>query len=166
MKRHLRAFALLTMGTLPAACSLAADATGILNVSATISSDCAVGTSTLAFGTLSSGVVMAGNVDATGTVTVNCTNGVPYIIKLGIGTGAGARFSSRAMTAGTNLLDYTIYSTAAYTDFWGDGSGSSVTVAGTGIGTSQLISAYGRIFAGQTPQPGTYSDTVSVTVSY
>ncbi len=150
---------------LPAAVR-AADATGVLNVSATISSDCAVGTSTLAFGTLSSGAVLAGNIDATGTLTVNCTNGVAYVIQLGVGSGAGARFTERFMTSGGNLLSYSIYTTAAYATIWGDGSGSSETVAGTGSGTVQSVSAYGRIFSGQTPQPGTYSDTVSVTVSY
>lgn len=164
MKRLLPVLVLLPLCLpLPA---FAADASGVLNVSATISSDCAVGTSSLAFGTLSSGAVLAGNIDATGTLTVNCTNGVPYTVSLGVGSGAGARFVERIMTSGSNLLSYSIYTTVAHTVIWGDGSGSTATVAGTGSGAAQSLSAYGRIFAGQTPQPGTYADTVSVTVSY
>lgn len=162
----LPSLALLVGTLLPMSLLYAADSTGVLNVSATISSDCTVGASTLAFGTLSSGTVLAGNVDATGTLTINCTNGVAYTIRLGIGTGPAARFSNRVMTSGGNLLNYSIYTTAAHTDFWGDGSGSTATVVGTGTGTAQLVSAYGRIFGGQTPQPGTYADTVNVTVSY
>jgi spore coat protein U-like protein len=146
--------------------ALGATASGVLNVSATISSDCTVGASTLAFGTLSSGAVLAGNIDIAGTVTVNCTNGAPYTVRLGVGAGTGATFASRKMTAGANLLNYSIYSTTGRTTVWGDGTAATVTVAGTGSGAVQSLSAYGRIFSGQTPQAGTYNDTVTVTVTY
>ncbi len=146
--------------------SMATDVTGIVSVSASVTPDCAVGTSTLAFGSASSATIQAGNVDATGTVSVNCTAGVGYTIKLDVGAGAGATFASRKMTSGANLLNYSIYDSAGRTSVWGDGTGATVTVASTGTGAAQSISAYGRIFGAQTPPPGTYTDTVNVTVSY
>lgn len=146
--------------------AMAADATGVVNISASVTPDCTVGTSTLAFGSASSAAIQAGNVDATGTVSVTCTNGVAYTIKLDLGGGTGASMASRKMASGGNLLNYTIYDSGTHTSVWGDGTDGSVTVAGSGSGAAQSISAYGRIFSGQTPAAGSYTDTVNVTVSY
>lgn len=157
--------ALLLFGCI-AGTAHAANATGVLNVSATVTATCIVGTSTLAFGSATSAAIQAGNIDATGNVTVNCTTGTSYTARLGAGAGTGATFASRKMSSGANLLNYSIYSTGAHTTVWGDGTAGSATVAGTGSGANQSISAYGRIFGGQTPPAGAFTDTVSVTVSY
>jgi len=144
----------------------AATATGSMAVSATVASTCVVGASTLAFGILTSAAIQAGNVDATGTVTVNCTTGSAYTVALGAGAGSGATAASRKMTSGTTLLNYSIYTTTGRTTVWGDGTDASVTVAGTGTGTDQTINAFGRILSGQTVPASVYTDTVSVTVTY
>lgn len=144
----------------------AADATGVMNITAAVTPDCTVGASSLAFGSNTTSAIQAGNVDATGTVSVNCSAGIAYTVKLDIGAGAGASFASRKLTAGANLLDYSIYDTAPRTSVWGDGTAGSVTVAGTGSGSAQSINAYGRIFSGQTPPAGSYTDTINVTVTY
>jgi spore coat protein U-like protein len=39
-------------------------------------------------------------------------------------------------------------------------------VSGTGIGSSQNYTVYGRVQAQTTPAPGTYTDTITVTVTY
>ncbi len=135
-------------------------------VSATVSGDCAVGASALAFPSASSAAIAAGNIDATGNVTVNCTVGSAYTIALGIGTGTGATLASRKMSAGAQLLSYSVYTTSARTTVWGDGTGASVTLPGVGTGTDVSIAAYGRIFSGQSVPAANYSDTVNVTVSY
>lgn len=146
--------------------TLAADASGTVSISASVTTDCTVGTSTLDFGSISNTDIQSGNVDATGTVTVTCTSGTGYTVKLGVGAGTGATFASRKMTSGANLLNYSIYDAAARTTVWGDGTGATATVTGTGSGSEQSITGYGRIFSGQTPIAATYTDTVSVTVSY
>jgi len=148
------------------ASAVAATASGVMTVSATVASTCVVGTSTLGFGSVSSSAIQAGNVDATGTVTVNCTTGSSYTIALGVGGGSGATLASRKMTTGANLLNYSIYTSAARATVWGDGTLSSATAPGTGSGTNQAIVAYGRIFSGQTVPAGAYTDTVTVTVAY
>ena len=56
----------------------AATATGNLNVSASISALCTVGASTMAFGAYDP--TNATNDDATGAVSVTCTNGTTYNI--------------------------------------------------------------------------------------
>ena len=156
------AAAALTM----AQASIAASATGVMTVTATVASTCIVGASTLAFGSATSAAIQAANVDAIGNVTVNCTTGSAYSVALDKGLGSGSTVAVRRMTSGANLLSYTIYTTAARTTVWGDASGGSVPIAGTGTGAEQSIPAYGRILSGQTVPAATYTDTVNVTVTY
>jgi len=157
----------LTAGTLCLALpSYAATATGVMTVTATVAASCVVGTSALAFGSATSAAIQAGNVDVAGNVIVNCTTGSAYTVALGIGAGLGATMASRKLTSGASLLNYSIYTATARTTVWGDGTATSVTVAGTGSGADQSIPAYGRIFSGQIVPALTYTDTISVTVTY
>ena len=48
---------------------------------------------------------------------------------------------------------------------WGN-TVSTDTVAGTGNGSGQSYTVYGRIPAQTTPAPGNYADTITVTVTY
>jgi spore coat protein U-like protein len=139
-----------------------------MTVTATVATSCVVGTSALSFPSATSAAIAAGNVDAAGSVTVNCTSGSAYSVALGAGAGTGATTASRKMSSGTQLLSYSVYTTAARTTVWGDGvtSGGPSTVAGTGSGAEQTIPAYGRIFSGQVVAAANYSDTINVTVSY
>jgi len=70
------------------------------------------------------------------------------------------------MSAGAQSLSYTVYSDTGRTTIWGNGTLASVPVAGTGTGTVQSISAYGRIFAGQNVTAAAYADTINVTITY
>jgi spore coat protein U-like protein len=150
----------------------AAEATGQMTVKATVASSCVVGASNLDFGTPSSAAIQAGNIDATGTVIVNCTTGAAYTVALGAGMGAGATIAVRSMTSPAtttppvplSLLNYTIYADASRTTVWGTATGA--TVSGIGTGVNQTISAYGRIISPQTVRSGNYTDTVAVTVTY
>lgn len=149
--------------------SFAGTATGTLSVTANVGDTCTVssGSSLLAFGTFSPG---GAALNANGNVTVTCSSGDTYTVALDQGSGTGATIPVRVLTnpspAGT--LQYTIYTTAGRTIVWGDGTGSSQTVAGTGTGVAQNITAYGTIFAGQTATatPGNYTDTVNITVTF
>ena len=71
------------------------------------------------------------------------------------------------MTSGSNLLSYNLYTDSARTSVWGDGTGSTNTIGGTGTGGSQAVTVYGRVSLGQTGVPaGSYADTVAVTITY
>src|SRR5436190_1433424 len=75
--------------------------------------------------------------------------------------------SPAAAATGTNLLNYNIYTTSARTTVWGDGTASTATIGGTGSGSAQSVTVYGRVGSGQTSLPaGAYADTVAVTVTY
>ena len=69
------------------------------------------------------------------------------------------------MSASSNTLNYTLYSDSGRTAVWGQTIGTD-TVAGTGNGSAQSVSVYGRIPGGQAPVPATYSDTITATVTY
>jgi spore coat protein U-like protein len=144
--------------------ALAATATSNMNVRITIEAACKVQSAAdLDFGT--KGVLDAAS-DQASTITIQCTTGTPYNVGLSAGSGAGATVATRRMTApGPSTVDYSIYRDAARTQVWGVTIGTD-TVAGTGNGAAQALTAYGRVPAQTTPAPGAYSDIVTVTVTY
>jgi spore coat protein U-like protein len=75
------------------------------------------------------------------------------------------------MTSGSASLQYNLYTTAAYTSIWGDGSPGSSIYTGTGTGTATPLSftIYGMLpdsTYNQTVTPGIYGDTIFVVVSF
>ena len=158
-------------GTALAACFLipwagaayAASTTTTFAVQATITATCTINSaSTLNFGTVG---VLAGNTDQTSTIQVTCTNTTPYNIGLNAGTGTGATVAVRKMTSGANTVNYSLYSNSGRTTVWGNTIGTD-TQAATGNGSAQSYTVYGRVPAQATPAPGTYTDTITVTLTY
>jgi spore coat protein U-like protein len=119
----------------------------------------------LNFGTYdpTSGTTLTGS----STVNVYCTSGTPYTAALNVGSGGGS-FTTRTIASGSDTLNYNLYRDAARTQIWGDGTGSTFTVTGTGAGvlTANPISVYGAIPTGQDKPPGSYTSTITVTVTY
>ncbi|KCZ59657.1 hypothetical protein HY30_13710 [Hyphomonas chukchiensis] len=70
------------------------------------------------------------------------------------------------MTDGSNTLSYNLYTNSGYGTVWGDGTGGSSDVTGTGSGSVQDLTVYGRMPAGQGEPAGDYSDTVTATITY
>lgn len=135
----------------------------VFTVSATLASSCDVTTTNMVFPT--AGVIQT-TIDATSTLSITCTSTTPYNVGLSSGTGAGATTAIRKMTgSGGATVDYTLYRDAARAQLWGAAIGID-TVAGTGTGSAQAITVYGRVPAQTTPAPGFYSDTINVTVTY
>lgn len=158
------AVGLFFLGLFIASRSQAATTTSTFQVTMTITADCLItSTNTLAFG--SSGVIAA-NVDASANLGVQCTNTTPYNIGLNAGTGSGATVASRKMTGPASaLINYSLYTTAGRTIVWGNTVGTD-TVAGTGNGSTQTSTIYGRVPAQSTPAAGAYTDTITVTVTF
>lgn len=143
--------------------SYAAQDTGTFGVTATVTASCTISGTTLGFGNVNA---LGADVDATSTLTANCTNGSAYTVGLNAGTGALATVTDRKMTSGTDLLNYSLYTDTGRTTNWDD-IGGTTTVAGTGSGSGQAITVYGRIPTGQTSTPvGSYSDTVTATIDF
>jgi len=140
-----------------------ATATTTFQVQLTITAQCIINSaSTLNFG--SQGLLLA-NVDQTSTLQVQCTDTTPYNIGLNAGTGSGATVAVRKLTGGGSTINYSLYTDASRTTVWGNTIGTDA-VAGTGNGSSQSYTIYGRAPAQATPVPGAYADTITVTVTY
>ena len=142
----------------------AATATSTLTVTAVVASTCIVNATTLSFGTPTSAQIRDGNVDSTGTVSVNCTKGTTFTLALDKGAGALATTARRKMTGGGTTLEYTVYSDTNRQLLWADVN--TPAIGGSGTGLDQPITAYGRIFAGQAVPAATYIDVINVTVTY
>jgi|SRR5579883_268704 len=135
------------------------------NVTITVTSTCDIHTgptTNVAFGSVAS---TATAVPATGTLTVNCTSATPYTVALDNGLHGGAG-PVRAMQSGSNTVSYQLYQDSAHSQVWGSTTGSSGNVyAGTGNGTAQSLTVYGLVSSANSPA-GSYSDTVTATVTY
>jgi len=132
-------------------------------------SSCTVSASGVAFGIYDPTVAIA--TFSSATIGVNCvvsgaTGHNP--VTIAFDTGSSGTFTSRTMLNGTDVLNYNLYIDAAYTLVWGDGSGLSLTHTQFVTPGKPSFSAtvYGMIPALQTPGSGTFSDTITVTVSF
>ena len=109
----------------------------------------------------------------TGTISVSCRAlaaiGLSYTVQLD--GGSGGTIGSRAMSNNASRLGYQLYTNAARSIVWGDGTGGSAT-----MGDSYLLAAlttivktytvYGSIPSRQMAAVGAYVDTVTILVSY
>jgi spore coat protein U-like protein len=143
--------------------------TADLNVTATVSANCTISTTAVAFGEYDPVVTNAATpVSATGKVSVTCTTGAPATITLGQGPDPGASSTDaapvRRMKSGSNYLSYNLYSENTYTTVWGNDASSDVD--NTGTGANQDLTVYGRIPAGQNVPTGNYSDIVVATITF
>ena len=157
--RHLTVFIACTSGAMGA---FAASDTANLNVKVTITATCDIHTvspTDVDFGSIQSTAI---NTDAVGTLSVNCTPGTEYDIGLDDGeTGGGG--GARRMVKGGDYVEYELYRDAARQERWGNDALTSA--AGTGSGSAQTLSVYGRIASANSPA-GDYSDVVIATVTY
>lgn len=123
--------------------------------------NCTVSTSGLNFGSYD--VFSSVNDDITATITVNCTKNKAYSISLSSGSGT---FGSRTLTGTGGALAYNLFLDATHLTIWGDGSSGTSTFSGMGTGGNIGTSVYGRIPARQNVRAGSYSDLITVTVTF
>jgi spore coat protein U-like protein len=135
-------------------------ATTTFGVSATVLKDCTVSATSMTFGNYTGAVNSAQS-----AVTVTCTNSTTYTVGLGTGLATGATVTTRQMQNGAALLSYGLFSNATWTTNWGNTLATN-WVSGTGNGAGLAINVYGQIPAGQYVTPGSYTDNISVTVTY
>jgi spore coat protein U-like protein len=126
-------------------------------------------TATLDFGTAGvlGGAGGSTNTDQASTLKVQCTNGTTYDIGLDAGTTATGTVAQRLLVGGTSAatIRYNLYTTAGRGTIWGN-TVATDTVAATGNGAQQTYTIYGRVPGQNTPIPDTYTDLVTVTITY
>ncbi len=140
----------------------AATVTSNMGVTLTLSSSCVINSvANLDFGT---NIDLAANISTTANLVVTFSNGTPYTVELDAGGGSGATTATRVMTSGANTLTYSIYKEALHTNVFG--TGATDRISATGNASAQTFTAYGLVPTQTTPATGTYTDTVTATVTY
>lgn len=125
---------------------------------------CTVSATPVAFGTFNP---FGSTVTSTGTITVACSSGsksATYTIALNAGNSGS--FAQRQTSTTSPYVKYNLYTTSGYTSIWGDGTGGSVTVTGTDTTITSNFTVYGQLPTPQGVTPNTYSDSITVTVTY
>lgn len=122
---------------------------------------------------------------STGSVTVSATCGfsnLPFIVSysVALSTGSSGTFIPRSMAFGASKLQYNLYTTAALTNIWGDGTSGTQIVSDALQGTcafqflgvgfncsgSNADTMHGSVSALQNIVAGVYSDTITVTITF
>jgi spore coat protein U-like protein len=103
---------------------------------------------------------------ASSSITTRCTNGDSWRIALNGGSSGNVAARQMQRVGGGGAVNYQLYSDSSFTTAWGDGTGGTSMVTGTGTGNQQVISVFGRVPAQTTPQPGNYSDTITATITF
>ena len=144
----------------------AASATANLGVSATVTSNCTISTTALAFGSYDPVVANASsNLDGTGTVIVACTKGATATI--GLGLGGNASGSVRRMGDGVaNYLTYELYQDSGRTNVWNDSGIGLLSPSAAPSKAPRNFTVYGRVTGNQDVPAGNYNDTVVATVNF
>ena len=128
-----------------------------------------------AFGVYAAAAPMPLN--ANGSVTVSCTlvagSNLLVTAVTSLSQGSSGSFAPRKMQAGASTLNYNLYTTAAHSVVWGDGTGGTSTSSVTfplltSVNPMQQATTtiYGQVAAAQDVVPGSYVDTITVTVTY
>ncbi len=171
-------------GVLPILLTPAAKAQSVtdnLDVTATVKASCKIsGVTNVNFGTYDAlGTHYTTALDTTGSVSVRCLPTVTASIQLEEGlkpaTGSTCTAPARQMAgpSATALLPYGLFKDSARTQVWGCDSSTAVGYTATKA-TATTFDIYGRIPAAQdlpagildTLEPGPYSDTVQIVVSF
>jgi spore coat protein U domain-containing protein, fimbrial subunit CupE1/2/3/6 len=140
-----------------------------LIVSTTGQAACTISATGVAFGVYNP--LSSSPADAVGTITISCTRmSSPAHYAIALGAGASGSYAGRAMRSGQTTLPYQLYTDAAHTVIWGDGSGGSEVVVGADNmperGGTSTYSVYGRTPPRRPVGPGIYDDMIVMTVTF
>lgn len=156
---------LLLAATCPASCTSGGTGGGSITfpftASATVPASCVITlASDLAFGSVP-GLITSNN-DQTTSFNFTCTGRTPWSV--GLGNGLNPTGSTRRMRQGAtaNYVQYELYTDSGRSTRWDTAN----VVTGTGSGSSQPLTIYGRVPFGQAVPAGDYSDTVTITITY
>ena len=138
---------------------------GVLHASEASAQSCTISATSVNFGNYN--VFNASNTDSTGTVTYRC-NSAASNITVYLSTGASGSFALRQMSKGAEVLGYNLYTDAARTSVWGNGtSGTSYYFRANPPNNQNVnVTVYGRVPAAQDVSAGTFSDTITATINF
>jgi spore coat protein U-like protein len=108
--------------------------------------------------------------DSTGTVTVSCDQAPPVDVTIAIGpSGTSGGFIPRQMRSASSpdRLGYNLFVNAGRSTVWGDGAAGTSTVFLKNVRKNrpEVATIFGRIPPGQDVSVGSYSDSLTVTIT-
>lgn len=105
---------------------------------------------------------------ANGTIAISCTGVLYDAATVSLSTGLSGSYTNRTLRSGAAALDYNLYTSANGSQIWGNGTGGTGTVQAVlwFFAPTTNLTVYGAVNAGQDPAPGTYMDTITVSVAY
>ena len=129
---------------------------------------CSVSATGINFGTYD--VFVTAPLDSTGTVTVTCDQAPPADVTIAIGpSGTSGGFNPRQMRSASSpdRLNYNLFVNAGRSTVWGDGAAGTSTVFLKNVVKNRpvLTTIYGRIPPRQDVSVGTYTDSLTVTIT-
>ncbi len=104
------------------------------------------------------------NNNGVGNLVIKCTGGGGSFV-VTLSTGQSNNYMSRHMRSGNSLLNYNLYTSAARTVVWGNGSGGSSMVS-VSKNSTQMLSIFGHIPARQDAVVGVYTDNITATAHF
>jgi spore coat protein U-like protein len=151
--------------------AFAGNTSGTLNVTLSVSNSCAVASGgAVAFGAYDPAVVNSStgvNLTQTGNFQMTCTNGATATVLMDQGKNPGSSSTLavpvRQMSDGaSHVLGYQLYTSSARNTIWDGATG----ISETGTGAAQTIQVFGTIPKGQSVPANSYSDQITITLSY
>ena len=130
-------------------------------VSAKIEESCRLDARPVDFGALPAG---GDRIDADATIVLICTPAAGYVVTMDEGRHGAGGARRMADAAGTGYLGYEIYQDAARTRPWGATLASAMSAVAPASGRVEL-DVHARLADGKA-LPGSYADTVTVTVAF
>ncbi|MES2246379.1 MAG: spore coat U domain-containing protein [Pseudomonadota bacterium] len=147
---------------------LAQTASASFQVKMTIVKSCSVTAGTTSDISLGTAVLpTATNQTGSNTISVTCSKTTPYNVGLAPSTAnSGTVNGTGFMSSATNSdkVPYALYSDSTFGAAWGSTIGTN-TVGGTGDGAAASLTVYAKN-TNANFTPGSYADTVTVTVTY
>jgi spore coat protein U-like protein len=166
MRRILIVFIYFALVSIASESGLSAQqASASLTVNATVTKNCTISTTPVAFGNYDPVVANATTpLDGQGGVTVTCTKGAIASVGLNVGSYPAG---GRRMFAGANaFLPYELYKDTTRTQLWGNDSGTDFDIPAAPDRNPRTYQVFGRVLAAQDAAVGNYADTVVATVNF
>ncbi len=106
--------------------------------------------------------------DGQGSVTYSCRGVGQRTVSIDLSSGFSGLFNPRRMTSSRGVLPYNLFLDPACTTIWGDGTGGSSRYGPLSPpnNTAVVVLIYGRIPPRQDVAPGSYADSVILTLNF
>jgi spore coat protein U-like protein len=147
-------------------------ATASFNVSITIVKECAISTapSNIALGTFGAVSLITATATATTSFSVTCSSGVPFTIGFSSGNDLSPGSSTHQMIGtapNTNVVQYVLTDVTPGATNTAPLSAATSVISDTGTGAALTKTIQAQVFNYTTAvMPDTYTDTVTLSVSY